>query len=753
MEDKNIIKVTASVERVRFYKNEWGIIECSINKVKQGTPQIDRSGLVVFKGVMPKLKEKNLYNITAEYVEDEKWGGQYNIISIITALDFGTEDPEGQKKFLSSIFTPLQVTNMYEALENPFLALKNRDVTKLLKIKGCGIETANRWLRKFEDHIGEARIYTELEDYNLTTNMIKKLMERYKSSDLVIEKVKNNPYILCNEVKGIGWKIADKIALDGGIGEFSTKRVAAYIQYYLDNCGETGFSWITPDELLGAILEEIGEEVSDETITEAIHELDNKLWWNSDKSKIGLRKYYEIEEKIAKELIRLRDAKSTISYDNWKDTIKHIEHRLGWEYTDEQLKGIQIGLENNITIITGGAGCGKTSLVSGILETLKKYSFVQTSLSGRAASRMAEVTGKEGFTIHRLLGFPMGDKQGFSYHDENYLPYDIYIIDEISMIDSYLFYFLLRAIPNGAKVFLLGDIAQLESIGSGNIAHDMINSGEIATVLLTKIHRQAAKSAIITESVKVRNGQQLINKDWVGIETRGELQDLTLTCYSDKSNTFYEIMKAFAKASSEKDFNIMDLQIISPIKNNGSSCTYEINNAIQELYNPESNKKIEYSCYSNGKPYILRVGDKVMNVTNNYKTNPPIYNGNMGIIKSFCGYDEVYEEETMLIDFKGIGEVIVPKSTWTNIELGYACTCHKFQGSEADHVIFGVDFSSYILLTREMIYTGITRARKKCDLIAQTGALRMAISKEGVSQKQTHLKDCLYDIAHPKLIF
>ena len=752
MADKDIIKVTVSVERIRFYKNEWGIIECSINKIKQGAPKLDKNGIAIFKGVMPQLKENNLYNITAEYTEDPKFGGQYNILSIFTALDFGTGDAEGQKKFLSSIFTPLQVTNMYEALDNPFQALKDKDTVSLIKIKGCGMDTADRWIRKFEKHIGEAQIYTELEEYNLTTNMIKRLMDRYNSPELVIEKVKNNPYVLCNEVKGIGWKTADKIALEGGIGEYSTKRIGAYMIHYLDESGENGCSWITPDELMGAILEGIGEEVPDANITEAIHELGDELWWNEDKTKIGLRRYFNIEQKIAEELIRIRDAESKITYSNFEDTVKHMEHRQGWEYTDEQLEGAKVGLDNNLVVITGSGGTGKTSMVGLILETLRNYSYAQCSLSGRAASRMSEVTGQEGYTIHRLLNYPLGDKQGFTYHDENQLGYDIYIVDEISMIDAYLFYYLLRAIPSGAKLFMLGDPGQLESIGSGNIAHDMINSSEIATVQLTKIHRQAAKSAIITESIKIRNGQQLVNKDWAGKETRGELQDLTIDCYSDKSNTYYKIMEAFTRAMAEKDFNIMETQVIVPIKNVGSSCTYEINNAIQELYNPEDKKLKEVNGFSNGKPYVLRVGDKVMNMVNTYKTSPPIYNGNLGIIEDIY-YDEDLDEELMLINFKGIGEVKVPKDCWNNIELGYACTCHKSQGSEFNYIIFGVDFTSYSLLSREMIYTGITRAKKKCDLIAQTGALRMAISKEGVSKKQTHLQQCLYDVAHPKLIF
>jgi exodeoxyribonuclease V alpha subunit len=292
----------------------------------------------------------------------------------------------------------------------------------------------------------------------------------------------------------------------------------------------------------------------------------------------------------------------------------------------------------------------------------------------------------------------------------------------------------------------------LESIGCGNVAYDMIHSAEIPTVELTKIHRQAAKSAIITQSIAIRNGTQIVNKDWTGVETRGDLQDLELHCYSDSSNTFYNIMEIFSKLMAQKDFDIMDCQIIVPIKTRGDACTYKINNTIQELYNPAGGRKKEVTRFSNGKAFILREGDKVINVTNNYRLNPPIYNGNIGIIKSMK-YDEDLDTNIMTIDFIGIGNVDVPEEYWDGIELGYAITVHKYQGSQSKSIIFGLDFSAYSLLTRELVYTGITRAQKKCYLVCQTGALRYATSQQSISTKQTHLQDCLYDVAHPKLIF
>lgn len=754
IENNNRIKASVSIEHIRFYKNNWGIAEASIEKVKQGKPILNKNGNIIIKGGMPQLIEGSIYTVVADYVVDDKWGEQYDIISIYTDLTFDASDNNSKKKFLASIFTPLQVKNMYDALEDPFATFTANDASQLVKVKGCGMDTAARWINKFNEHIHLSKIYTELDDYNLTNNMIKKLINKYKSPDLVVSKVKTNPYVLCTEVDGIGWKTADKIAIDGGMSLYSPDRIGAYIIHYLKTESQNGFDYVTSDELLGAILQELGDDVPDESITEAIHNCEEELWWNEDKSLIGLKYYRGLSEKIAQNLLRLLKANTEIKYDdNWKDTIKHLEHAQGWSFTEEQMQGIQTVLENNVCVITGGAGTGKSTLVSGMLEVLRQYSYVQCALSGRASSRMAEITNKEGYTIHRLLGFPCqeeGNKNGFAYHDENPLMCDIIIVDEISMIDSQLFYFLVRAIQSGSKLVMLGDTGQLESIGCGNVAYDMIKSPEIPTVMLTKIHRQAADSAIITEADKVRHGIQIVDKDWVGTETRGNLQDLTIDCFSDKSNTFYKIVQSFSSYMSKENFNIMSTQIIVPVKSRGDSCTYNINNTIQELYNPANENKNEITLYmSNSQPFILREGDKVINVKNNYKTNPSIYNGNIGIINEIN-----IDDDYVVVDFLGIGQVYIENfSSNGSLELGYAVTVHKMQGSEFDNVIFGLDFSAYSLLTKELVYTGITRAKKKCELICQTGALRMAVSKEGIMSKQTHLQDAIYNEAHPKFVF
>ncbi len=585
--------------------------------------------------------------------------------------------------------------------------------------------------------------------------MIERLLDTYKSADLVIQKVKENPYTLC-EVNGIGWKTADRIALAGGMGEYSTSRIESFILHYLNVQGMDGYSYIEPEELMGAIIEAIGEEVPDLSITESIHNLKNKLWWNEEKTKIGLSKYRRLEERIGEELIRLLKSPSNFKYDGWQDIIKHKEHQQGWSYTNQQIEGIKTVLENQVTVVHGLAGTGKSTIVDGILAVLKGYSFAQCALSGRASARMAEITKKEGFTIHRLLKYPcidQGAKQMFFYHDENKLPYDVIIIDEISMIDGYIFYYLIRAIKNGAKVIILGDVGQLESIGCLNIAADLIKSEIIPTVHLTEIHRQAQSSAIITESIKVRTGSQLVSKDWVGTELRGKLQDLLIDCYSDKSNTFYKIMQYFA-TELEKIDNIMDLQIIVPVKDIGNACTWNINIAVQEIYNPYDPDKNEIDVfYSKDKIATLRVGDKVINTQNNYDVflaedcrKTSVFNGNMGIITEIS-------DSHMVVDFIDIGKVYIPKKYFKRIELGYAITVHKSQGSQFSRLIVGIDFYSYSLLTKELLYTALTRAQENCILVAENSALRYAASREGVKYKKTHLVEVLHALANPKLIF
>ena len=704
---------------------------------------------------MPSPRKGEKYRIVAEEVYDSKWGRQYNARYFGNKYITEVGDYSGQRKFLSHVFTDQQVYNMYQALENPFETFLKNDPVELVKVRGCGMVTANKWLNKFNNEYVYAKMYIELEDFELTDNMIKKIFNYYGNVNVAIEKVKENPYNLCN-IAGIGWKKADTIALSGGMAPNDPKRVEAYILYYLERQAMDGYSYISPDELMGAILENVDENVSDYVVTTAMHSLKDKgkLWWNEDKTKVGLAFYYELEKDIATELLRLRDAESSFEYGDWKSIIQKKEKEQGWEYTEQQLEGIKMVIENNVVCITGYGGTGKSSIVDGLLAVLHNYSSATCALAGRAASRISEMTGGESFTIHRLLGYPewVDGKDGFSYHDENQLEYDIVIVDEISMIGGRLFYHLLRAIKSGAKLILLGDIGQLESIGECKVAADIISSPEIPSIFLDKIHRQAQKSAIVTESIRIRKGGQIIEKDFAGEEVRGELQDLLIDCYSDLSNTYFKTLQHFTEELQEVK-SIMDIQILCPVKEKGSACVWNLNTAIQKIYNPYSSKKKEIEVYyGRGKKAVLREGDKVINRKNNYKTLnnegkvTPIYNGNIGII-------EKIDEGCAVVDFFEIGKIAIQSDDLENLQLGYAITVHSSQGSQFERVIFALDFAAYMMLSRELVYTGITRATKHCTLVAQNSALCYAITQEGVKSKNTHLEVILDELAHPKLVW
>lgn len=750
-EDKQI-KCTVKIQKIRFYKENWGILVVSPIETEYGTIKTDKYNTMIIKGVMPEPNYQDTYTVVAKEFEDPKWGLQYDIVYMCVYSNM--DNPDNQKVFLSKILTPTQMKNLYATLDDPMKVLDEGDIKALTKVKGIGLKTAIAMIERYKEHIDYSVAYVELDKYGLTPNAIKKIVDQYQSPEIAIAKIKNDPYILADDIEGIGWTKADSIALSMGIHPHSPQRVKAFIRYFLEKKAEEGHSFISPTYLMDGILDNIGEEIENEHLGNIIQEMKNELWWDEEKTKIGLKRYYDLELKIATELTRILKGENNFNYDGWREKIAEVEKIQGWEYTEQQIEGIKTVLDNQLVVVTGYGGTGKSSIVSGMLKVLLNYIYSQCALSGRASARLTEVTGTEGVTIHRLL---CSNGIQFLFDKENQLIDDIIIVDEISMIGGHLFYSLLQAIKTGAKVILIGDIGQLESIGVLNVASDIINSGIIPVVNLTEIHRQAKKSAIITDSINVRNGIQIIGDTFTGKEIHGELQDLELEIYVNKAHTAKKVIEKF-KENLPKVDNIFDLQVILPVKTLGSACTFKINKELQDIYNPYNPSKPEIELsYTKELKYKLRLGDKVLNTKNNYKTllkinydeeeiilsedgeipYTPIYNGDMGIVTEI---NDFY----LVVDFNRVGEIIIPRKHMKHIELGYACTCHKYQGSESKIIIIGLDFSiPPDMLTREWVYTAITRAKEHCVLCAENKALRYAISNHHVSKKKTHLKHLL----------
>lgn len=720
-------------------------------------------------GIMPYLMEDADYEISATEVENKKYGKQYQVNSINLYLPNGIESKEGQKEFLDIIFTKLQVKEMYEALDDPYMTLKDGDISSLVKVKNCGMKTAVAWIDKFKTYMPLSNAMKELSEYGLTEALLRRIVNHYKSSDIAVEIIQNKPYKLI-EVNGVGWHKCDEIAMKGGLKPDSPERIGTYILYYLQERANEGYSYIPADanteiengivsktqkpiNFIDTMIEFFGDDISDEALKGGLDYVNDQLWFSDDRKFVGLKRIYDLEMSVAENLIRIRDGENDFKYSNWKDIIKQKEIDQGWEYNEQQIEGIKAVLENQVVVITGKAGTGKSSIVDAMIAVLQGYSYAQTALSGRAAARMAEITHEEGYTIHRLLGFPKGDRDhgGFVFHEDNKLPRDIIILDEVSMVDGELFNRLVKAIKTGSKLIMLGDTGQLECIGCMNIAADLIASKEIVSIELSQIHRQAANSGIITESIKAREGIQLIEKDWIGTEVRGKLNDLVIDCFSDKSNTFYKVMQ-HASSELEDGTDIMDLMVIAPSYKNESGVD-NLNAALQSLYNPDSPEKKEVFVQKSSKAWILREGDKIINVQNDYyaknKFTAGIFNGNIGVVKNID-----IDANTIAVDFQDIpGIMILPKKNWKDLELGYAITCHKAQGSQCKKVIVGLDFGSFIQLSREWVYTAMTRAIDKCYMVAQNNALRYAVSKNSISVKRTHLVNLLAYKAANKFSF
>lgn len=749
------IRCRVKINKVFFPKNEedftnggWCALSCEIlnlfeGEIQQNHRYINQKQYINVSGYYFGVLDLSVeYNLNASYFYDEKYGHKYIINTMQKAISL--IDPFEQRQFLEMILTESQVNLLYTSLENPFEVIKQGDEETLLKIRGLGDKTVKKIINTYQGNEGNQVLYALVRGFGGTERLAKKLLETYKCDiDKIVDIINNNPYILIDDVDGIGWQKADKIAIDKGLPLDSVERIKAFIIYYLkDMAQKQGHSWITPEDLLEYTLSDLNINSSDKFIS-ALYELqeEQQIDWVEDKSKIYLSNIHHLENQIAEELLRLINTDVKLETTDYINKLKLVEQRQGWEFTDEQLKAIKTVLHNQITIITGYGGTGKSSVVAGVLQLLNDHSYAQTALSGRAASRLSEITHQEGYTIHRLIGLlPKSNLP--TYNPSNPLNEDIIILDEVSMVGANLFLKLLQAIKTGAKLIMIGDDGQLESIGLCNVFRDMLDSGIIPVCQLTQIHRQAAKSGIITESIKVRKHTQLCPMGWVGEEHRGELQDFKLNVYMDKALSQNKIIEEFTKILS-LGVKGSDIQVVVPQRERGEISTFVLNNIIQDIVNPHTNQKEIQRCFKN-KNFVLRTGDKVIATINNYKIQRycteeevPVYNGNIGYIT------KIDSDGGLVVNFDLWGELYIPHNEISMIELAYALTCHKLQGSEAPYVIVGIDYSAITLLTKEWLYTAITRAKKSCVVCAETKALHYCISNSKVPHKRTFLKDFL----------
>ena len=560
-----------------------------------------------------------------------------------------------------------------------------------------------------------------------------------------------------------------------GVGQFDIRRIKGFLLHHLNEQGELGKSYLNYQELMKALYDTLGfvpEEVVNSTAKLMIENNDVVVLDNG--TKIALKKFYDLENRIMSELIRLQIGKVEIieteteddEYDsiipeselhmdyipksfnigNCESIVSNVEDEQGFTFTNEQRAAIKLSLDNHVMALTGLAGAGKTSTANGICSLYDNYNILACALSGKASVRITEATGLPASTIHRALGYQNGQ---FMFNKLNKLAVDIVLIDEATMINGTLFLSLLEAIPSGAKVIIMGDVQQLTPIGNCQVFADILDSDVLPVVKLTKPHRQALMSGIIPTSIKVASQEQIFSNSFDGNVILGELKDMELDITGNKESLSNNIIKHF-QSEMEKYKDIMEVQVCVPMRLKGELSCYNINTKIQDIYNPKFNDGNEIEILlekkkENVKKYLIRVGDKVLNTKNNYKCvnsdgdNTPVFNGNIGIIK------EIGDNGYCIIDFVGIGEVVFSKSDSKNLELAYACTVHKMQGSGFTSTIVGMDSSSFIMNNSELLYTALTRAKKYCVLVGNNFAVSKAIQTKEVKTKQTFLRDMLLE--------
>lgn len=730
---------------------EFGILIMEVQSVEEGAvPTEIAMGTsvikpqITIKGSIPAVDYETLYNFAGTLIEDARFGLQYTIEKLERPFSFETDDQKDL--FLRTIFGDSKTDLLYDALPDPMDVLEREDIDALVKVKGIGRKTAEKLLARFRSKIGDSSGLVQLQEYGLTPNMIVKLQEIFHSVDTILYLLQNNPYALIDLVEGISWITADKLALNSGYNPISGKRIAAYTQYYLKDMAQSeGHSHISLDELVGAIYS-IAPKIDEDDLRNMLHAWiqDGWLYYEAETRRIGLTYYRKLEEQITLELMRLQHSKTRIyTEEEVNRAISEAEAEYGIEYTDEQRFGIDVCLKNNVSIISGAAGCGKSTVVAPLVRLFKqkKIPFAQCSLSGKAASNLSEITGEEGYTIHRLLSYD-GLTGNFLYNKQNNVPYGVIILDELSLVGGEIFLKLLQAIPSGSSLIMLGDPNQLEAIGLTNLLKDCLDSYVIPSAKLTKIHRQAARSGIVTESLRVSAGENIVSLEPTE-ETRGVLKDLKIKTYLESGESQRAVFNEYKKLVDEGVYPD-DITVVVPMRTRGDISCFELNGMIQEYINPGNNflRGVTISTKEGG--YILREGDRVLVTKNNYRTQNlsgdivPVYNGNIGKIRTIDA-----QAGNIVVRFHQQGDIVVPREFWRTLELGYAITCHKFQGSASPYVIVGLDMSAYTLLSKEWLYTALTRAKKYCVLVGQINAIRKSVKISRVTVKRTWLQELL----------
>ena len=570
-----------------------------------------------------------------------------------------------------------------------------------------------------------------------------------------VEKIEENPYVLVDIVYGISFNNIDKIAMQIGIPMDSDYRIKSGIKYALLASSYNGNTCVRKENLINYVssILEVSEDLIENSlinlnVTSEIHIVEETLDGNGDVVEwVFLEPFYKAEKNIAERLIALRDSSNIKHIKGFEKDIRKNEEKLGIELSQKQFEAIKQINDNNVCIITGGPGTGKTTIIKCVIDLYKEHKkkVVLCAPTGRAAKRITETTGEEAKTIHRLLEIGKFEEDKLGSVDIDVAPVDgdVLVIDEMSMVDVFLMNYLVKAIYLGTKVIFVGDPNQLPSVGPGSILKDLIDSKQFATVHLDKIFRQAAKSKIIVNAHNVNQGISFVGKKDYAEDANDDFFYLNEL---NQDKILYHVLslcKDRLKNYGDYEF-FKNIQVLTPTKK-GKLGTKELNKSLQQELNPKADE-VEEKNYGD---IIFRQGDRVMQIKNNYdifwekgsKDNLRTYEAGTGVFNGEIGrVIKIDNKERQLeIEFDDGKIVWYAFSELDELEHAYAITIHKAQGSEFDVVVLVIPQASNMLLTRNLLYTALTRAKKLLIVIGNRNLIDFMVKNSEIKKRNTGL--------------
>lgn len=696
--------------------------------------------LVTVTGSFPALNPGEYITVKGTWSEHPSFGVQ------LKAHSFKVEIPEtvaGMEKYLASgLITGIgekKARLLVERFDEDVLDIIRYNPDRLTEVEGIGKKTAKMISESFNEHREVMDIIMFLGEYGISSAMAMRVYKVYR--DNTISVIKENPYKLIHDVPGIGFKLADEIAMSMGVEQYSPFRIMAGIKHMLQSCYGEGNMFMEEDELIkkSASVLNIEEDLAYDNIDDLVLQGDIKLEIVEEKRVYYTIPLYKAEESVAEMTVRISRHRYENEIINVDRIIESFEKENKMELDSAQKNAVKAAVENGAVIITGGPGTGKTTIIKCILDIFKQldYEIALAAPTGRAAKRMSEATGFEAKTIHRMLEFGYSEneeEQTFDRNEENPLEKDVVIVDEASMIDVLLMNHLLKAINLGTRLILVGDINQLPSVGPGNVLKDIMDSQAVSVVVLSKIFRQAQESMIVVNAHRINNGEMPIVND-------KEKDFYFISCNTgDKvRKTILDICTHRLKNYNGYDF-FEDIQVVTPMKK-GAAGINELNKLLQMNLNPPSSYKEERTFMST----VYREGDKVMQIKNNYniqwidlKTQEEgqgVFNGDIGRIKKINQIDK-----TATVVFDDDRQVVYGFEQMDELILSYAITVHKSQGSEFKVVVMPVFQGPRMLLNRNLLYTAITRGKELVILVGHKTYLKSMIENINTVKRKTGLR-------------